>query len=772
MDPGPAHKRRRPAVACTECRRRKIRCDRASPCGPCSKAQSSLRCVYSTSSSPRQNHGQLNLGPELPEENLLDLDFFDLDSQTLHDGIDLNCLTGLDGADSPPALGNHLYSSQFHNNKEPPWMGTNLSSTETCCYQMGSEPVQQPSLSEGSSASSEVQFFAELGDSNHESPWYEPFTRCESLRFILQGLTGRPQDHNFLRRPEHEMVRPLKEMFAGLDRVTRDERESRALAVVLRANAPSIGFAAWDLLPSRQVCDALLGAYIKTFESVLRILHVPSFLGDYERIWKSPTSRSMDADNVFLCKLLVAIALGSCVCVHPSVSISVAPDQVSGWIAHVRQWCANKMVVHSSANLDMAQIACLLAWARHTQHHSASSTGSTWFPVDHDLTRMALQMGLHREVRARSPAMPAEEVEMRRRLWATMLELSLQLCFDEGLPAPLASESYDCETPSSIADEDLTMGAVSPDRSNFTPSTILMLLARTQRLRLRILHIVNAPGVSKDYDEGHRLAAELNAVCGANMDMLRSIKTPKPTRFQTKLLDLFTRPFVLALHEQFPDQAVTKSSDYYSRRMRMEAAAQILANPLLSVPTLAKHPVSDLGFAEALSRSPSPSTTRPFAAKSTALERDAYAALCIRGHGHFALVQRQATMVLCLDLISELEENAFPITDGACRRQLRDVVRGGVRVFERRVRAAGGTHSTREFLIFTCASTYIDAMLRGCQAREIDEAVVEAARAALAVCHKVMGRPPSQQGARSERSGEGRSEEDVQLWMLGDGQRG
>lgn len=44
----PARKRRRPAVACTECRRRKVKCDRASPCGPC--VLSSLICVYNSSS--------------------------------------------------------------------------------------------------------------------------------------------------------------------------------------------------------------------------------------------------------------------------------------------------------------------------------------------------------------------------------------------------------------------------------------------------------------------------------------------------------------------------------------------------------------------------------------------------------------------------------------------------------------------------------------------------------------------------------------------------
>lgn len=39
-------KRRRPALSCEQCRRRKVRCDREMPCGPCTKPHPSLDCEY------------------------------------------------------------------------------------------------------------------------------------------------------------------------------------------------------------------------------------------------------------------------------------------------------------------------------------------------------------------------------------------------------------------------------------------------------------------------------------------------------------------------------------------------------------------------------------------------------------------------------------------------------------------------------------------------------------------------------------------------------
>jgi hypothetical protein len=42
---GPAKRRRRPALSCVECRMRKVKCDRAKPCGACTKIKSAT-CTF------------------------------------------------------------------------------------------------------------------------------------------------------------------------------------------------------------------------------------------------------------------------------------------------------------------------------------------------------------------------------------------------------------------------------------------------------------------------------------------------------------------------------------------------------------------------------------------------------------------------------------------------------------------------------------------------------------------------------------------------------
>jgi hypothetical protein len=45
-DPPPKKKRRRQALSCTECKRRKIRCDRVQPCAPCKKRGEGDKCRW------------------------------------------------------------------------------------------------------------------------------------------------------------------------------------------------------------------------------------------------------------------------------------------------------------------------------------------------------------------------------------------------------------------------------------------------------------------------------------------------------------------------------------------------------------------------------------------------------------------------------------------------------------------------------------------------------------------------------------------------------
>ena len=62
--PSGVRKRRRPAYSCIECRRRKVRCDRAKPCGQCT-AHNTPSCTYVECHTRASQHA--DLPPEVSE---------------------------------------------------------------------------------------------------------------------------------------------------------------------------------------------------------------------------------------------------------------------------------------------------------------------------------------------------------------------------------------------------------------------------------------------------------------------------------------------------------------------------------------------------------------------------------------------------------------------------------------------------------------------------------------------------------------------------------
>lgn len=60
-------RRRRPALSCTICRRRKLKCDRTLPCGQCRKSKTPDACVYTGSQRIQANGiGRIDSAPSDP----------------------------------------------------------------------------------------------------------------------------------------------------------------------------------------------------------------------------------------------------------------------------------------------------------------------------------------------------------------------------------------------------------------------------------------------------------------------------------------------------------------------------------------------------------------------------------------------------------------------------------------------------------------------------------------------------------------------------------
>ncbi|OOF94648.1 hypothetical protein ASPCADRAFT_170787 [Aspergillus carbonarius ITEM 5010] len=337
-----------------------------------------------------------------------------------------------------------------------------------------------------------------------------------------------------------------------------------------------------ELIPPRRVSDQLVRAYLRAMESVYRIVHIPSFMQAYELFWID----SAAAASALLVKILLIMAIGSVFCQNQTQDgLPISRAVVLHWVYTAQTWISSPFE-KSRLDLDSLQLQCLLLIAR-----QINPVGSdlVWLAAG-TLLRTAMHMGLHIDPR-HIPDISPFNAELRRRLWATVLEINLQTSTDAGGLPLISTDDYDCEPPMNIDDEQMENPIAQPIEM-FTQTSLQIALLRSLPIRLQIARFTNDFRSGVSYEEALRLSAELTAVYRDNSTLFQSFHrgVSKPTPFHSRLFDLMTQRFLLALHDPFSIRAKSNPTYYYSRQMSLQTSLQIL-NPFTSdAPDIAADP--------------------------------------------------------------------------------------------------------------------------------------------------------------------------------------
>lgn len=458
-------------------------------------------------------------------------------------------------------------------------------------------------------------------------------------------------------------------------------------------------------VPSKITCDRLVELYLRTFEKVFRVLHVPTFLQEYEAYW----SNTLVTGSTFYQKLLLVMAIGTCFYYGTQDEERPLRSLASKWIYEVQQWLVYVFDI-AEPNMNALQISCLLLLARQTD-----TVGSEliWISADFPL-RIAISQGFNKEPSVHFPDMPVIEAEMRKRLWATILEISLQLSLDSGMPPPISCDDFDCGPPSNIDDAQVSVHMEHPISAKpleqWTQTSIQIMLVSTMPLRLRILRSLTTLKGALTYQDALKLGSEIEAVCRSHLVFAQSCVSAsasgetKPTQFQIKLLDTLIRRFILALHGPFAAQGSSDLSYYFSKRVVAETSVRILLFPL---PPCQSQPITP--------------------------QNEDYTRLKIFGGGIFKHALWHATASLCAEIISDMIEDSFPLTQSSSRPQMFEAIQKHVDILERRAKV--GDTNMEAYMLFSCALAFISTTQAG-KAPEV--AYADAAKTCLRFCCTVL----------------------------------
>lgn len=362
-----------------------------------------------------------------------------------------------------------------------------------------------------------------------------------------------------------------------------------------------------SLLPPKVVVEELFHLYLLYVEPFHRVIHIPSFRRELSELWPRIDTPDM-VSAAFVAQLLLILAAGIAFVegdrpIVFSDSTIIQRYQIVNWIRYAERWLEISNI--KRPDLTVLRIHCLIIIARNTQGLKRSSA---WLATGH-LVKLAMTAGYHRDPDHVS-RISVFNKEMRRRMWATIVELDIQVSIDRGLAPSLQASAFDSAPPLNINDDEINENTTEEPRSKplqeFTDCAYTCALAQSLPLRLKIGGLMNSIVVSCSYEDIRRLEWEVNCLqAGLPVwPVTADLQTNQKIDLARAYLETKLDQGLLSLHTPFAVEANEDPLFEPSARTRLEAATQILARQLKfqdTSPTLSTAHLSDSVIQSALS---------------------------------------------------------------------------------------------------------------------------------------------------------------------------
>ncbi|KAF2137993.1 uncharacterized protein K452DRAFT_361478 [Aplosporella prunicola CBS 121167] len=560
-------KRRRIALSCYDCRRRKLRCDREYPaCGRCRKGGHADTCTYDTRVEPipaREPHQVPRPGADDSRAQML--------SPTSPN--DLNSSTRTPILDHSSRNTVELLSFQRAKIAE---LEARLARIESNGTQSSSSPHHP---TRGSPAPQDEILWPSQAFAWSRRPVMKDVEESETI--LLRGKGFKTQFFGAT-----NVIANMVTHFPGLrsymqgalrkyPSLVQGHTESKAIQsrwkrykqVLASMPAPELS----TFLPERSVVDHLVKLYFDTLETIYRILHRPSFWEEYSTFWSEPEKRRPEFVAIVLAVISTVITASF---TEPTTYCAEIPIQLwSGtqWVEACDRWVSQQSAKH--AQIDIYQVRCLCVLSRYI---NSIKWKQQWMD-SRNLMTFAMTTGLHRDPRWLLKETSTHDQEMRRRLFYTMVELDLQGSINRGMPSATHAQYYDTAAPLNVNDDDIDHeGRKAPPTSwpiqEYTSTSYLHASAKSIDLRIRINSALNNSARPLSYDEAMLYSNDVVQELGK----IPSWAGRKEARLARTTLDIQLRQYLIMLHEPFAWKAASDVRYSYSRAACFDAGASIV----------------------------------------------------------------------------------------------------------------------------------------------------------------------------------------------------
>ncbi|CZR50256.1 uncharacterized protein PAC_00128 [Phialocephala subalpina] len=701
-EPEPERRRRRPTVSCTLCRKRKIRCNREIPCNNCIRSRNGT-CVYEhhppLPQRQRPGHAQnAEHGPVvLPtRDSIIASRASSTSKESTAPSSQSKLEVDLLNTSTPAAQSSASY----------------IKSTKSIISQLekqhaiaASTSTQSPPATPDSSVETTTSRLGGTFHVHRES--HRPGQPAAITRSVTHKTRSFGQSHwiNVVTTHYQDLIDKIEPLIREEEsKVILGLQKCKRLAKIVKARrAPAWPTLPISELPSKEVADELIECYLRTSETIYRVLHIPSFRRDYEALWLS----AIDMNTPSLVQVKLVLAIGAAT-YDEQFSLRASAIQ---WVYEAQNWLSQPNI-KSQLGIQSLQTSLLLLLARENV-----DVGGDLIWIDAGaLLRRAVYMGLHKDP-ARLPKMTKFAAEMRRRLWNTILEITLQSSLTSGGPPFVSVDDFDTLPPSNFDDDQLIADDPSPKlEEDFTQVSIAIALRKTFPIRLGIAKFLNDMGSHGTYEDTLRLDAELRtsykALCRA-IQGWRLETGCSPSQFALGVVDFLMHRYISALHIPFFAPALHEAAYAWSRKVVIESSLKIWYTLYPSASIIATQ-----------SRDGTDSSNR-----------DDLARLTVTGSVFYKTVAIQATMLIAMELRAQLKEQDS-LSPLPLRPDLLSILEG-TKAWCLRCIEAGETN-IKGYLITCLVVAQIDGLMRGVREDEFPELLIEAVQAAEDRCLPIL----------------------------------
>ncbi|EHK26034.1 uncharacterized protein TRIVIDRAFT_55458 [Trichoderma virens Gv29-8] len=481
----------------------------------------------------------------------------------------------------------------------------------------------------------------------------------------------------------------------------------KSLARIIKAKrTPSWPTIPTRELPEKQVCDKLIDCYMKTSESVYRILHLPSFMRDYEELWEPGAY----PDIAFIVHLKLILAIGA---MSYDDGFSMRPSAIR-WVYEGQTWAAEPEF-KARLGIQFIQTQILLLLAR---ENVGVAGDSVWVSAG-ELVRRAMHMGLHRDPR-HLPKRSLFATEMHRRLWNTILEMLLRMSLTSGGPPLIRLEDFDTEPPSNFDDEQLMIEAsVEKLESEYTSMSIAIALRKTFAARLTVTAFLNDLSSCGTYERTLELDVELRSAYKTLCQTLGRFKsqsggTSGPSPLELRFVDFIMQRYMSALHTPYLIPAMRQTKYAVSRKLAVEAALKTWSAMYPSSAIMAPHVRQDA---------------------SNSSEEDLLSRLSCCGVGFFRIASLQASLLIAAEIDNQLREEQG-LVPSPFRADLLSVIQESKEWCLQSIKA--GETNVKGYMVNCVIVAHVEGLMQGLDQQEISPLFLKAAEDAIEECLAIL----------------------------------